>query len=46
MKKSQIFLLILVLALIGAALWLLAGADSKNLDRQDTIIDVEDTFER
>ncbi len=46
MKKSRIFLLILVLALIGAALWLLSGADPKNLERQETIIDVQDTFER
>jgi len=46
MKKSRIFLLILVLALIGVALWLLSGADPKNLERQDVIVDVPDTFEK
>lgn len=46
MKKSRIFLLILVLAIIGAALWLLAGADPKNLQLQGVIVDVPDTFEK
>ncbi len=46
MKKARIVLLVVVLALIGVFVWLLGGANPNNLDRQDVIVDVADTFER
>ena len=46
MKKSLIAFIIGALALLAGFVWLLSGADSKNLERQDVVIDVVDTFEK
>jgi len=46
MKKSGLILIVAVLALAAVGFWLLSGADPDKLERQDVIIDVEDTFEK
>jgi len=46
MKKSAWILILGVVALVGVGFWLLSGVDPERLQRQDTVIDVEDTFEK
>ncbi len=46
MKKSLIALIVGALVLLGGFVWLLSGADAKNLERQDVVVDVSDTFEK
>jgi hypothetical protein len=46
MKKSGWILALCVVALVGVGFWLLRGTASDQLQRQETIIDVEDTFEK
>lgn len=46
MKKSHILFLVIIIALIGGSIWLLRGVDAKHVQRQETVIDVTDTFEK
>jgi len=46
MKKSRWILILGVVALVGVGFWLLRGADQDQLQRSETIIDVQDTFEK
>ncbi|MEE9272084.1 MAG: hypothetical protein V3U57_02250 [Robiginitomaculum sp.] len=46
MKKSHLILLITGLVLIAGFIWLLNGTNVKNLQRQETTIKIQDTFEK
>lgn len=46
MKKTGWVLILSVLALVGVGYWLLQGTDPDNVQRRETVIDVEDVFEK
>ncbi len=46
MKKSHLVLVIGALILISGFVWLLSGANADNLERQDVVVEIADTFEK
>jgi len=46
MKKLRLILALLAIVFIGLLFWLLRGADAQNLNQQDIVVDVPDTFEK